>query len=827
MRMTNMEWLASRRRTTARLLMGTAAGAVLFLGIGGFESQSPQNSSFGSVSSSTSGGGGGGDAFGTFQSKITSQTASGPSWSVKNLFKGSRKADPAPPPTQQFDVSPPAPTDQMIARAAPSAPPPPMVSMRPQGGIAGSVNVDRTANAMERSTGQVAVASQPVSTFAVDVDTASYSNVRRLILAGQTPPADAVRPEEMVNYFRYDLPQPTGRTPFSITTDVFRSPWDQQKTLLRVALNGRQVATSQRPNANLVLLIDVSGSMEGDAKLGMLKRAFGDMVDHLKPGDRVSIVTYADSASVALRPTSDHRAIKRALDALSTGGGTNGGDGLRLAYEQARAGRVPGGINRVMIASDGDFNVGSVGPEELKALVERERQGGTTLSTLGVGMSDYNDDVMQTLADAGNGNAAYFDDDLEARKVLRDELQSSIQVIAKDVKAQVEFNPAVVSSYKLIGYENRRLAERSFDDDGVDAGEIGSGHQVTAIYEITPVAGAAFTNDVVARRRYQANRVRSEGFPRQPDVGYLAPAEDGEALSIKLRYKEPNGNSSQLISRTVPASAFTAPPQPTGDAAFAIAVAGFAQRLSGGGPQVDQIIGVAGTQTDQLRQEFIDLVRRSATLPPVYSPPVVQTTVAPPPVQYVPPVQYQPPVQRPTFTENARGLGWTLALLSGILALALAWLDALIRRERVALEHFTAPALASGTADRPDTDALQKAVHAALQVSALETRTALGGFDAAARHSVSAEVDQDLAEEVRVIVERHAPEYISRYVAARRLADADGVRQIEEDLRRTLGVMETRLRGLVQQQGVRDAERLGTGGAFVRERHGAPEDALA
>jgi len=449
-----------------------------------------------------------------------------------------------------------------------------------------------------------AVASAPISTFAVDVDTAAYANVRRFLTRGQLPPKDAVRSEELVNYFRYDYPLPGDRgAPFSITTDVAQTPWNPDTRLLRVGLRGYDLARSQRPPANLVFLIDVSGSMDEPDKLPLVKEALSMLADNLRRQDSVSIVVYAGAAGLVLPPTNDPRLIRAALDDLQAGGSTAGGEGLQLAYATARATFRPEGINRVILATDGDFNVGITDQKQLEELIEQNRDDGITLTTLGFGQGNLNDAMMESVADKGNGNYAYIDSASEARKVLDEELSSTLFTIAKDVKVQVEFNPAQVSQYRLIGYENRALKEEDFANDHVDAGEIGAGHQVTALYEIVPTGSKGW----LPERRYAGNQ-RGEAS---------SGSDAGELATVKLRYKLPNGDTSRLIERPVDAAQLRNAPLPSGDMAFAVSVAGFAQKLRG-----DSLLGdwgyadirrLAGTQwgfSSQAywRREFLGLV---------------------------------------------------------------------------------------------------------------------------------------------------------------------------------------------------------------------------
>jgi Ca-activated chloride channel family protein len=442
----------------------------------------------------------------------------------------------------------------------------------------------------------------PVSTFSVDVDTGAYANTRRFLTAGQLPPKDAVRSEELINYFRYDYVMPLSRSaPFSVNTDVAVTPWNPQTRLLRIGLRGYDLARSSRPPANLVFLVDVSGSMSSADKLPLVKTALAGLAGELSPRDKVSIVVYAGAAGLVLEPTSDERKIRAALDRLSAGGSTAGGAGLQLAYQVARDNYVQGGVNRILLATDGDFNVGISDTKSMIAMVERERDNGITLTTLGFGEGNFNEAMMEQIADKGNGNYAYIDTALEARKVLGDQMSSTLFTIAKDVKIQVEFNPAQVSQYRLLGYENRALREEDFNNDKVDAGDIGAGHQVTAIYEIVPT-GSRGWNDP---RRYQ-------------DVSPRGDTRGGELAFVKLRYKLPDGTTSRLIERPVAASLMRTAARPTVDFAFATAVAAFGQRLRGDallqGYSHAQIAALAGRQSDFWRQEFVRLVGLAGSL---------------------------------------------------------------------------------------------------------------------------------------------------------------------------------------------------------------------
>ncbi|MCT2398130.1 YfbK domain-containing protein [Novosphingobium mangrovi (ex Huang et al. 2023)] len=446
------------------------------------------------------------------------------------------------------------------------------------------------------------VQSEPVSTFSVDVDTGAYANVRRFLTQGRLPPQSAVRTEEMINYFRYAYPRPDSReAPFSVTTDVATTPWNPHTRLLRVGLRGYDLPRNARPPANLVFLLDVSGSMNSPDKLPLLKTALSGLAGELGPKDQVSIVVYAGAAGLVLQPTNDPRKIRAALDRLQAGGSTAGAAGLKLAYNIARDNFIEGGVNRVLIGTDGDFNVGVSNNDDLIAMIEKERDSGITLTTLGFGQGNYNEAMMEQIADHGNGNYSYIDTALEAKKVLGDEMSSTLFTIAKDVKIQVEFNPAVVSQYRLLGYENRALREEDFDNDRVDAGDIGAGHQVTAIYEIVPAGAKGW----IAPRRYDRDA---------PMAGNPAK----ELAYVKLRYKLPGGDTSKLIERPVPASLMANARPATGDFAFASAVAAFGQTLRGdelmNGYSGEQIASLAGTQSDYWRQEFLKLVDMADTL---------------------------------------------------------------------------------------------------------------------------------------------------------------------------------------------------------------------
>ena len=379
------------------------------------------------------------------------------------------------------------------------------------------------------------VTDEPLSTFSVDVDTASYANVRRMLRDQQRPPHGAVRIEELVNYFNYDYEQPNGDAPFSVNLEVATCPWQPAHRLLRVGLKGKDMARKNRPAANLVFLVDVSGSMNSPGKLPLVKESLQMLVDQMRDQDRVALAVYAGTSGLVQDSTSDKADIRRAIANLEAGGSTNGGSGIQLAYRTAREHLVKDGTNRVILCTDGDFNVGTTSQSELVKLIEKERKGGVFLSVLGFGTGNLKDSTMEKLADKGNGNYAYIDGLEEAKKVLVDQMVGTLVTIAKDVKLQLEFNPAQVGSYRLIGYENRVMAAADFNDDRKDAGEIGAGHTVTALYELVPPG---------------AEKATVDGLKYQPEdkAKVAVPADlKKELLTVKLRYKEPTGDTSKLL----------------------------------------------------------------------------------------------------------------------------------------------------------------------------------------------------------------------------------------------------------------------------------------
>ncbi len=415
----------------------------------------------------------------------------------------------------------------------------------------------------------------PLSTFSVDVDTASYANVRRFLRDGQLPPPDAVRLEELINYFPCALPPPDGDAPFSVTTEVSRAPWNPAHLLARIALKGRDLAADHRPPSNLVFLIDVSGSMDEPDKLPLLKRSLRELVRRLTAQDRVAIVTYAGDSGLALDSTAgeNQARILEAIDRLAPGGSTNGAAGIQLAYDQARSHFTKAGNNRVILCTDGDFNVGVTSRDELTKVIERERRSGVFLSVLGFGTGNVKDDTMENLADRGNGNYASIDSPGEGRKVLVEQMGGTLFTIAKDVKIQVEFNPATVAGYRLIGYENRLLAKEDFNDDTKDAGEIGAGHAVTAFYEIVPAGRKIPGQPSVDPLKYRASE-KPVGN-RKSEIGNSA-----DLFTVKLRSKAPDGDASKLIEKVVSPGAEEFA-KASGDFRFASAVAAFGMKLRG------------------------------------------------------------------------------------------------------------------------------------------------------------------------------------------------------------------------------------------------------
>lgn len=467
------------------------------------------------------------------------------------------------------------------------------------------------------------VTQSPLSTFSIDVDTASYANVRRFLTGGRLPPAGAVRIEEMINYFNYDYPNPTGEHPFSVNVEVADCPWNADHLLVRIGLKGYEVAADERPPGNLVFLIDVSGSMQSPNKLPLLRAGMKMLVGGLTQDDSVAIVVYAGASGLVLPPTSCENSdtILSALDQLQAGGSTNGGAGIQLAYDTAIDNFIEGGINRVILATDGDFNVGVTDQGSLVRLVEEKAESGVFLTVLGFGMGNFKDSTLEKLADKGNGNYAYIDTRSEARKVLVEQIGGTLVTIAKDVKFQIEFNPAEVTAYRLIGYENRLLAAQDFNDDTKDAGEIGAGHTVTALYEIVP-AGVEIDLPDVDPLKYQTS-IAETGSTDETSSGLTPAAQTGELMTVKLRYKDPDGDTSRLIEVAV-TDAGLALADASEDFAFAAAVASFGMLLRGSQyiPDLtyEAVVELAeaslGQDAHGYRAEFVDLVDRAIQLQP-------------------------------------------------------------------------------------------------------------------------------------------------------------------------------------------------------------------
>jgi Ca-activated chloride channel family protein len=455
------------------------------------------------------------------------------------------------------------------------------------------------------------VKDNPLSTFSIDVDAASYSNMRRFLTQGQLPPAGAVRIEEMINYFKYDYPQPKNKDPFSVNTEISSCPWNPAHRLALVGLQGKIIQTENLPSSNIVFLIDVSGSMSDQNKLPLLKQSLKLLVDQLRENDKVSLVVYAGSAGLVLPATNgmQKNKIKEAIDQLESGGSTAGGAGIQLAYKTAAANYIKGGNNRVILCTDGDFNVGVSSDASLESMIEKERETGVFLTVLGFGMGNYQDAKMQKLADKGNGNHAYIDQLSEAKKVLVSEFGGTLFTIAKDVKLQIEFNPAIVQGYRLIGYENRMLNKEDFNDDKKDAGDLGSGHTVTALYEIIPVG------------------VQSDFLKKTDTLKYQVPEKFSnstfgrEMMTLKMRYKQPDDSTSKLMEVAV-MDQQTALQFTSANFRFAAAVAGFGMLLRNSSfkqqasyKEVMSMAGNAiGTDKEGYRKEFLQLVQSANSI---------------------------------------------------------------------------------------------------------------------------------------------------------------------------------------------------------------------
>ena len=454
------------------------------------------------------------------------------------------------------------------------------------------------------------VSESPLSTFSIDVDAASYSNMRRYINKGELPPADAIRTEELINYFSYDYPQPTGNDPVKITTEVGACPWNVKHRLVRIGLKAKEIPTDKLPVSNLVFLIDVSGSMYGPQRLGLVQSSLKLLVNNLRDEDRVAIVVYSGSAGEKLPSTSgsDKQKIREAIDELTAGGSTAGGAGIKLAYKIAKQNFVKGGNNRIILCTDGDFNVGVSSDEGLEKLIEQERKSGVFLTVLGYGMGNYKDSKMQVLAEKGNGNHAYIDNLQEANRVLVNEFGATMHTVAKDVKLQIEFNPSQVQAYRLIGYESRLLKDEDFNNDAKDAGEMGAGHTVTAFYEVVPAGIKSDFTGKVDDLKYQKTKP--------------APAvtnNSKELLTVKLRYKAPDGNTSKKIEQPL---IDDKKEKVSSDFRFASAVAMFGQLLRDsdfkGDATYNKVISLAKTSLDNdekgYRREFIRLAETAEGL---------------------------------------------------------------------------------------------------------------------------------------------------------------------------------------------------------------------
>ncbi|MBD3637626.1 MAG: von Willebrand factor type A domain-containing protein [Crocinitomicaceae bacterium] len=473
------------------------------------------------------------------------------------------------------------------------------------GGYDDNVNHNTESYASIEENGFKSSKANPLSTFSVDVDAASYSNCRRFILSGQKPEKGAVRVEEMINYFNYDYPDPTDEHPFSISTEVGDCPWSDNK-LVHIGLQGKRIEKENLPDNNLVFLLDVSGSMNRPNKLPLLKKSFRLLVDELDSDDKISMVVYAGAAGLVLKPTAadNSTAILEALDNLRAGGSTAGGAGIELAYKVAQDNFIDGGNNRVILATDGDFNIGMSSDAAMQKLIEEKRKTGIFLTCLGFGTGNYKDSKMEILADKGNGNYAYIDNLLEAKKVLVTEIGATLNTLAKDVKIQVEFNPNVIESYRLVGYENRLLAEEDFNDDTKDAGEIGAGHSVTALYEVVLKGEGNATTEQpnVDPLKYQTTTTTAD-------------ANSDEMLTVKFRYKAPDGDKSKLIERTL-ANKITPDKKLSRDFNFSAAVAEFGMLLGEskykGTGSFDHVLELAsknmGKDKNGYRAEFLKLV---------------------------------------------------------------------------------------------------------------------------------------------------------------------------------------------------------------------------
>ncbi|QZP34656.1 vWA domain-containing protein [Pseudomonas sp. DR48] len=504
--------------------------------------------------------------------------------------------------TEALVRSEPVAADASMAKR--SVRPAPMASFAPEVAASGYRDEPREQYQALADNPIHSVAEAPVSTFSADVDTGAYANVRGLLNHGRLPPEGAVRLEEMVNYFPYDYALPTDGSPFGVTTELAPSPWNPHTRLLRIGIKASDRAVAELAPANLVFLVDVSGSMDRREGLPLVKSTLKLLVDQLREQDRVSLVVYAGDSRVVLEPTSgrEKAKIRTAIDQLNAGGSTAGASGIDLAYQMAQQAFIPKGINRILLATDGDFNVGVSDFDSLKQMAVDKRKTGVSLTTLGFGVDNYNEHLMEQLADAGDGNYAYIDNLREARKVLVDQLGSTLAVVAKNVKLQVEFNPAQVSEYRLLGYENRTLKREDFSNDKVDAGEIGAGHTVTALYEIVPKGEKGWLEPL---RYGQSESVVS--------------GNTGELAMLRVRYQLPEGGNSRLIERPIAGDSVG---KVSDDLRFAAAVAAFSQQLKDGRYTGDFSLkdtealarGARGDDRFGLRAEFVQLVELAQSL---------------------------------------------------------------------------------------------------------------------------------------------------------------------------------------------------------------------
>jgi Ca-activated chloride channel family protein len=519
-----------------------------------------------------------------------------------------------PKPMKEIERTVDKPTRRPSPSMAPPGPPPPPAQIVSGNGHKQPMVIDEPSNTEQYARIDdnpfFRTRTAPLSTFSSDVDTASYSNLRRFLREGARPPKDAVRIEEMINYFSYNYPQPAKGEPFSITTDIGPAPWQPKHMLVRIGLKAPAIDDRQVPARNLVFLLDVSGSMNAPAKLPLLKQAMGLLVETLRPQDKISIVVYAGASGVALPPTSgaDKDKIRQAIFALQAGGSTNGAQGIQLAYDLADKTLIKNGINRVILCTDGDFNVGITNEGDLTRLIEKERERGVFLTVLGFGTGNIKDGTLEKLADRGNGNYGYIDSLFEARKVLVKEAGATLVTVAKDVKLQVEFNPSTVAGYRLIGYENRIMRHEDFNDDKKDAGDIGAGHSVTALYEVVP-AGVDVPSAKVDALKYQQTSAK-------------AAQGSGELMTVKVRYKAPSDSKSKLLERAVKGTAGELSKMPS-DFRWAAAIAGFGMMLRDSPhranltwKQVQSLAeGALGDDHEGYRKQALEMIRAASKMP--------------------------------------------------------------------------------------------------------------------------------------------------------------------------------------------------------------------